>query len=84
MILNIFFSIKLIRQFRGAKKNFRGGQINEKLIEKHCFSKSKEAAGPWPKLNPPLKCNIQHRWSVIPPLALRFQIQILTIFEKRY
>jgi hypothetical protein len=35
MILNICFSIKLIRQFIGGKKNFRERQITEK----YCFSK---------------------------------------------
>jgi hypothetical protein len=37
MILNIFFSIKIIRQFRGGKKKFRERQITEKRY----FSKSR-------------------------------------------
>jgi hypothetical protein len=34
MILNIFFSIKLIRQFRGAKK-FSGGNKLPKALQKN-------------------------------------------------
>jgi hypothetical protein len=47
-MLNIFFSIKLIRQFSGGKKNFQGGQTTENITEKHCFSKSRGAAAPPP------------------------------------
>jgi hypothetical protein len=38
MILNIFFLIKLIRQFRGSKKKI---QRRRKITEKYYFSKFK-------------------------------------------
>jgi hypothetical protein len=46
MILNIFFSIKLIRQFREAKKISKGGQTTENITEKYYFLKFREAATP--------------------------------------
>jgi hypothetical protein len=54
MILNIFFSIKLIRQSRGGKKNFQGGQTIKNITEKHCFSKSRGTAAPRATVDPPL------------------------------
>jgi hypothetical protein len=45
MILNIFFSMKLIRQFRGTKKNFRGRQITETIIKKILFFKIQGITG---------------------------------------
>jgi hypothetical protein len=42
MILNFFFSIKLIRHSGGAKKIFRKEQITENIIENTIFQNSKE------------------------------------------
>jgi hypothetical protein len=49
MILNIIFSIKLIRQFRGGQKKL-SGKIN---YWKTLFFKIQASSCPWPKLNPP-------------------------------
>jgi hypothetical protein len=55
MILNIFFSIKLIRQFRE-------GQTIENIAEKHYFSKSRGggALPPRATVDPPLSTNHSH------------------------
>jgi hypothetical protein len=37
MILNFFFSIKLLRQFRGAKKIFRGAKLPKALSKNTVF-----------------------------------------------
>jgi hypothetical protein len=52
--IKYFFSIKIIRQFRGAKKNSRGGQIIENITEKYYFLKFKGDSCPWFQLDPPL------------------------------
>jgi hypothetical protein len=46
MILNIFFSIKLIRQFRRAKKNFMGGKLPKALPKNTIFQNSKRGSCP--------------------------------------
>jgi hypothetical protein len=52
MILNIFFSIKLIRQFRWGKKKFQGGKLPKVLPKSTIFQNPGGAAGlvcirPW-------------------------------------
>jgi hypothetical protein len=39
MILNINFSIKIIRQSRRGQKKFMGGKITESITENYYFSK---------------------------------------------
>jgi uncharacterized membrane protein YozB (DUF420 family) len=46
MILNIFFSIKLIRQSRGGKKNFQGEANYRKYYRKALFFKIQEGRCP--------------------------------------
>jgi hypothetical protein len=46
MILNIFFSIKLIRQSRGAKKFSRGGKLPKILLKNTVFQNPGGAAAP--------------------------------------
>jgi hypothetical protein len=52
--IKFFFSIKIIRQFRGGKKNFQGVRA-ENITENHYFLKSRGARAP-PRilLGPPL------------------------------
>jgi hypothetical protein len=52
--IKYFFLNKINQTIQGGKKNFRGGQTTENIIEKHCFSKSRGAAAPWATVDPPL------------------------------
>jgi hypothetical protein len=45
--IKYFFSIKIIRQFRGGKKIFRDRQITENIIEKYYFSKFRGVRTPY-------------------------------------
>jgi hypothetical protein len=52
--IKYFFSIKLIRQFRGGKKNFQRGDKLLKALPKNTDFQNSEGSCPWHKLGPPL------------------------------
>jgi hypothetical protein len=54
--IKYFFSMKLIRQFKGAKKNYRG-----QITEKHYFSKSRETGARLIHSGSALVANV-HEW----------------------
>jgi hypothetical protein len=74
-MLNIFFSIKIIRQFRRAKKKIQEEQITESIIEKYYFLKSRGGTYPWIPLDPPLSKPI----SVLTP-EVKTKMKISAIF----
>jgi hypothetical protein len=65
MILNIFFSIKLIRQSRGAKKIFREDKLPKVLPKNTVFQNPGGPLPPWALVHPPLGKNMMDIYGFI-------------------
>jgi hypothetical protein len=81
MILNIFFSIKLIRQFRGAKKIFRGANYRKYYRKILFFKIQRGAAAPLAKCASARGLNYHRVYGRLLPLKLWQQIKIPAVIK---